>query len=49
VLLFVVGVAIFALVTLFGSSKVSSDETVVKVVVSQVSRSVLIALSDPIF
>jgi len=49
VLLCVVGVAFFTLVALFDSSKVCSDEAVVKVVVSYVSGSVLVALRDPIW
>jgi len=49
VLLCVIGVAFFALEALFGTSKVCSDEAVVKVVVSYVSGSVLVALSDPVY
>jgi len=49
VLLCVVGVSFLALETLFGSSKVCSDEAVVKVVISQVSGSVLVALRDLIW
>jgi len=49
VLLGVVGVAFFALETLFGSPKVGSDEAVVKVVGSDVSGSVLVALCDPVY
>jgi hypothetical protein len=49
VLLGVVGVAFFALETLFGSPKVGSDEEVVKVVGSDVSGSVLVALCDPVY
>jgi len=48
VLLCVVGVAFLALETLFDISKVCSDEAVVKVVVSYVSGSVLVALRDPV-
>jgi hypothetical protein len=49
VLLCVVGVAFFALEALFGTSKVCSDEAVVKVVVSYISGSVLVALCDPVY
>ena len=48
-LLFVIGVAFIALETLFGSSKVSSDDAVVKVVGSYVSGSILVALGDPVY
>jgi len=48
-LLGVVGVALFALVTLFDTSKVGSYYAVGQVVGSQVCGSVLVALSHPVY